>query len=386
MNSKSSLESSEYILLVDDELNNLAVLSALLTQQGYTVRRVLNGQKALNLVRSNEPPALVLLDIMMPEMDGYQVCQKMKSDEKTREISVIFLSALDDVNDKVKGFDVGGADYITKPFESLEVITRVQHQLGLRKLQQQIKIEAQLRESLLQEQENREFKQRIITTISHEYRTPLSIIMTSAGLLENYCDRENPKQQKHIQRIQQMVQHMSSLVNDVVLVNELEQEEIILQPVTLNLLKFCQTLISELQVARQVKHQINFSNQGHEFNGEWDERIVRQILSHLLSNAIKFSPPESQIDFKLVQAQDEIEFHIQDQGIGILKENRDKIFDLFYRGDNVGTIQGEGLGLSIVKKCVNLYGGNILLDTKINQGTTFIVKLPIPKIGWSDEN
>ena len=386
MNSKSSLESSEYILLVDDELNNLAVLSALLTQQGYTVRRVLNGQKALNLVRSNEPPALVLLDIMMPEMDGYQVCQKMKSDEKTREISVIFLSALDDVNDKVKGFDVGGADYITKPFESLEVLTRVQHQLGLRKLQQQIKIEAQLRESLLQEQENREFKQRIITTISHEYRTPLSIIMTSAGLLENYCDRENPKQQKHIQRIQQMVQHMSSLVNDVVLVNELEQEEIILQPVTLNLLKFCQTLISELQVARQVKHQINFSNQGHEFNGEWDERIVRQILSHLLSNAIKFSPPESQIDFKLVQAQDEIEFHIQDQGIGILKENRDKIFDLFYRGDNVGTIQGEGLGLSIVKKCVNLYGGNILLDTKINQGTTFIVKLPIPKIGWSDEN
>jgi two-component system sensor histidine kinase/response regulator len=381
MNSKSSLESSEYILLVDDELNNLAVLSALLTQQGYTVRRVLNGQKALNLVRSNEPPALVLLDIMMPEMDGYQVCQKMKSDEKTREIAVIFLSALDDVNNKVKGFEVGGADYITKPFESLEVITRVQHQLGLKKLQQQIKIEAQLRESLLQEQENREFKQRIITTISHEYRTPLSIIMTSAGLLENYCDRENPKQQKHIQRIQQMVQHMSSLVNDVVLVNELEQEEIILQPVTLNLLEFCQTLISELKVARQVKHQINFSNQGNEFNGEWDQRILRQILSHLLSNAIKFSPPESQIDFKLVQAQDEIEFHIQDQGIGILKENRDKIFDLFYRGDNVGTIQGEGLGLSIVKKCVNLYGGNILLETEINKGTIFIVKLPIPKIG-----
>ncbi|ERT03956.1 response regulator [Lyngbya aestuarii BL J] len=381
MNSKPSLESSEYILLVDDELNNLAVLSALLTQQGYTVRRVLNGQKALNLVRSNEPPALVLLDIMMPEMDGYQVCQKMKSDEKNREIAVIFLSALDDVNNKVKGFEVGGADYITKPFESLEVITRVQHQLGLRKLQQQIKIEAQLRESLLQEQENREFKRRIITTISHEYRTPLSIIMTSAGLLENYCDLENPKQQKHIQRIQQMVQHLSSLVNDVVLVNELEQEEIILQPVTLNLIEFCQTLISELKVARQVKHQINFSNQGNEFDGQWDERILRQILSHLLSNAIKFSPPESQIDFKLVQEQDKIEFHIQDQGIGILPENRDQIFDLFYRGDHVGTIQGEGLGLSIVNKCVNLYGGNILLETEINQGTTFIVKLPIPKIG-----
>ncbi|MGB3190807.1 MAG: hybrid sensor histidine kinase/response regulator [Limnoraphis sp.] len=381
MNSKPSLESSEYILLVDDELNNLAVLSALLIDQGYTVRRVLSGQKALDLMKSNQPPALVLLDIMMPEMDGYQVCQKMKSDEKTRGIAVIFLSALDDVKNKVKGFEVGGADYITKPFESLEVITRVQHQLGLRKLQQQIKIEAQLRESLLQEQENREFKRRIITTISHEYRTPLSIIMTSAGLLETYCDLENPKQQKHIQRIQQMVQHLSSLVNDVVFVNELEQDKIILQPVTLNLIEFCQTLISELKVARQVKHPINFSNQGNEFDGQWDERILRQILSHLLSNAIKFSPPESQLDFKLVQEQDKIEFHIQDQGIGILQENRDKIFDLFYRGDNVGTIQGEGLGLSIVKKCVNLYGGNIFFETEVNQGTTFIVKLPIPKIG-----
>jgi two-component system sensor histidine kinase/response regulator len=379
MNSIPYLEPSEYILLVDDELDNLTVLSALLAQQGYTVRRVLNGQKALNLLRSQEPPALVMLDIMMPEMDGYEVCKQIKRDEKTQDISVIFLSALDEVKNKVKGFEVGGSDYITKPFESLEVMARVENQLGLRKLKQHIKLESQLRQSLIKEKELTELKRRIITTISHEYRTPLSVILTSAELLEHYCDSENEKQQKHIKRIQQMVQHLSSLVNDVVLINEFEQDQVILKPITLNLIEFGKILISEIKLVRKVQQKINFSYQGHEFFGKWDERILRQMLSHLLSNAIKFSPADSEIDLKLVQQQDTIQFQVQDRGIGILAENQEKIFDPFYRGDNIGTIQGEGVGLAIVKKCVNLYGGQILLKTELNKGTIFIITLPIPK-------
>ena len=379
MNSIPYLEPSEYILLVDDELDNLTVLSALLAQQGYTVRRVLNGQKALNLLRSQEPPALVMLDIMMPEMDGYEVCKQIKRDEKTQDISVIFLSALDEVKNKVKGFEVGGSDYITKPFESLEVMARVENQLGLRKLKQHIKLESQLRQSLIKEKELTELKRRIITTISHEYRTPLSVILTSAELLEHYCDSENEKQQKHIKRIQQMVQHLSSLVNDVVLINEFEQDQVILKPITLNLIEFGKILISEIKLVRKVQQKINFSYQGHEFFGKWDERILRQMLSHLLSNAIKFSPADSEIDLKLVKQQDTIQFQVQDRGIGILAENQEKIFDPFYRGDNIGTIQGEGVGLAIVKKCVNLYGGQILLKTELNKGTIFIITLPIPK-------
>lgn len=379
MNSIPYLEPSEYILLVDDELDNLTVLSALLAQQGYTVRRVLNGQKALNLLRSQEPPALVMLDIMMHEMDGYEVCKQIKRDEKTQDISVIFLSALDEVKNKVKGFEVGGSDYITKPFESLEVMARVENQLGLRKLKQHIKLESQLRQSLIKEKELTELKRRIITTISHEYRTPLSVILTSAELLEHYCDSENEKQQKHIKRIQQMVQHLSSLVNDVVLINEFEQDQVILKPITLNLIEFGKILISEIKLVRKVQQKINFSYQGHEFFGKWDERILRQMLSHLLSNAIKFSPADSEIDLKLVQQQDTIQFQVQDRGIGILAENQEKIFDPFYRGDNIGTIQGEGVGLAIVKKCVNLYGGQILLKTELNKGTIFIITLPIPK-------
>jgi PAS domain S-box-containing protein len=125
------------ILLVDDTPNNLRLLSAMLTDQGYEVRRVINGQMALKTAQAN-PPDLILLDIKMPDMNGYEVCQHLKADPQTRDIPVIFISALDEVLDKVKAFAVGGVDYITKPFSEEEVFARVENILTIRKLQQQL--------------------------------------------------------------------------------------------------------------------------------------------------------------------------------------------------------------------------------------------------------
>lgn len=126
------------ILLVDDTPNNLRLLSAMLTEQGYEVRRVVNGQMALKTAQAN-PPDLMLLDIKMPDMNGYEVCQRLKADPETRDIPVIFISALDEVLDKMKAFAVGGVDYITKPFSEEEVFARVENILTIRKLQQQLK-------------------------------------------------------------------------------------------------------------------------------------------------------------------------------------------------------------------------------------------------------
>jgi PleD family two-component response regulator len=127
------------LLLVDDTPNNLRLLSAMLTEQGYEVRRVVNGQMALKTAQAN-PPDLILLDIKMPDMNGYEVCQRLKVDPVTRDIPVIFISALDEVLDKVKAFAVGGIDYITKPFSEEEVFARVENILTIRKLQQQVKV------------------------------------------------------------------------------------------------------------------------------------------------------------------------------------------------------------------------------------------------------
>ncbi|MBE9103450.1 response regulator, partial [Nostoc cf. edaphicum LEGE 07299] len=125
------------ILVVDDTPDNLRLLSAMLTQVGYEIRRVINGQTALKTAQA-APPDLILLDIMMPEMNGYEVCQHLKALEKTRDIPVIFISALDEVFDKVKAFAVGGVDYITKPFSEEEVFARVENNLTIRRLQKQL--------------------------------------------------------------------------------------------------------------------------------------------------------------------------------------------------------------------------------------------------------
>jgi PleD family two-component response regulator len=139
MNPSHSQPHRGNILLVDDTPNNLRLLSAMLTEQGYEVRRVVNGQMALKTAQAN-PPDLVLLDIKMPDMNGYEVCQRLKADVDTRDIPVIFISALDEVLDKMKAFAVGGVDYISKPFSEEEVFARVENILTIRKLQQQLKL------------------------------------------------------------------------------------------------------------------------------------------------------------------------------------------------------------------------------------------------------
>lgn len=144
------------ILIVDDHPNNLQVLSSLLSQEGYRVRKAPSGQFALKTVQS-ELPDLILLDIQMPQMDGYEVCAALKANPTTCNIPIVFLSAMDDVNDKVRAFSVGGADYITKPFQSLEVLARVKHQLTL---QQQHKQLVQQNHKLQQEMQERQRLER----------------------------------------------------------------------------------------------------------------------------------------------------------------------------------------------------------------------------------
>ena len=202
------------LLIVDDKIDNLRLLFTTLSQEGYEVRRVLSGKQALKAIEF-EPPDLILLDIKMPDMDGYEVCSRLKQNQNTREIPVIFLSALSEAIDKVKAFEVGGADYITKPFQLSEVIARIENQLKVKRLQQKIqdqnqdleaRVEARteelrqknrelieyqqkLSQALSKEKEISNFKSNIIKVINHEFRTPLTIIFASVELLERAIDQ-----------------------------------------------------------------------------------------------------------------------------------------------------------------------------------------------------
>lgn len=423
MNNHQAEATQAEIMVVDDTPTNLQLLSSILIEQGYQVRSMIDGLLALESALS-DPPDLILLDIIMPKIDGYDVCKQLKSNQKTQGVPVIFISALDETWDKVKAFAVGGADYITKPFQVEEVLARVENQLTLHKLQRQLieqnqllqqeirdrisaqaalealnqeletriqartvelrdyleqlrNLESQLREALDREKEVSDLKSRIIFTISHEYRTPLMTILSSVELLEKYRHRLNDSQQvKHFWRIQSAVKHMTNLVNDLLFINQAEFERLDFRPVLLNLVTFCQELVCPIQSTISAKHRLIFSSKRDWEPISGDPKILRQIITNLISNAIKYSPDGGTILVQLNGDKEKVILQIIDQGIGIPEEDQPKLFESFSRASNVGIIPGTGLGLSIVKSCVDLHGGKIHLESEVGVGTTFTITLP----------
>ena len=420
MNNSLNETSKGDILIVDDKIDNLRLLFTTLSGEGYEVRRMLSGRQALKAVEF-DPPDLILLDIKMPDIDGYEVCSLLKQNPQTAGIPVIFLSALSEAIDKVKAFEVGGADYITKPFQLSEVIARIDNQIKLKRLQNKIKEQNQLLHSLNQDlearvearteelkQKNQElieyqeklsraltrekeishFKSNIIKIINHEFRTPLTVIFASVEILERALNKLNKEQQENIfKRIQEAVKHLKFLFEEVLFFEKENIENINLDREEINLLDFAKSIVQEFNYNKRNEQIVRFESEGYFENFKWNQKILRQIITNLLSNAIKFSPENSTIDFKIVGNSKQVQFIIKDSGIGIPQTDRERLFDSFYRGDNVGNIGGTGLGLSIVKKCVDLYRGKIEFSSKVDVGSVFTVTLPLSEPIWdSTEN
>ncbi len=249
--------------------------------------------------------------------------------------------------------------------------------------------------ALQRERELGDLKSRFISMTSHEFRTPLTTIQSSAELLERYRDRlSEEKQLTHLHRIQTAVERMTQMLDDVLIIGKAESGKLEFQPTPIDVVQFCRHLVEDLQLTAKNQHKINFTHQGdctlaaqgtsEEGSGELshtlplvDEKLLRHILGNLLSNAIKYSPGNSSVQFNLTCFDDKAIFQIQDQGIGIPPEDLPRLFESFHRARNVGTIQGTGLGLAIVKQCVDLHKGEITVASEVGKGTTFTVTLPL---------
>lgn len=239
------------------------------------------------------------------------------------------------------------------------------------------RVEAEIHKALEKEKQLSELKSRFVTTTSHEFRTPLTTILSSTELLQDYgAIWSEEKKSQHFQRITSTVKYMTQLLNDVLLVSKAEVGKLEFKPAPLDLIQFCQNLVEEIQDSSQ-KHTITFMSQGDCTNACIDEKLLRHILSNLLSNAVKYSPQGDRVNFDLVCQQGEAVFRIQDRGIGIPVADQVELFNSFHRANNVGTIAGTGLGLAIVKKSVDLHGGNISFTSEVGVGTTFQVTLPL---------
>jgi two-component system, sensor histidine kinase and response regulator len=411
------------ILVVDDNADNLRLLSVMLSEQGYKVRKVIKGELTFDIAQLN-PPDLILLDIFMPTIDGFEVCRQLKTNPRTQAIPIIFLSASGEPLDKVKAFDVGGEDYITKPFAMSEVVVRIEHQLRLVRLQQQMQAQNQqlqaevadrlkaeaalqqinneleervqqrtaelthtnqqlnqlgqkLQQSLAQEQALNHFKSQIITTISHEYRTPMAIISSSTGILEDYFDQLSVDlRRKHLSRIQGAIQRILSLVDDVILFNKLEFEAFKPSRVCVDLPVVINSVVAEINRIHKTSHTILTHTDAACTQPTTDANLIHTIVTNLLTNAIKFSPAGSTLEITLNCTGDHFLIAIQDPGIGIPREEVSHIFDPFFRASNAGHVQGVGMGLALVKKCVDLLAGRIDVHSQVESGTTVTVLIP----------
>lgn len=252
--------------------------------------------------------------------------------------------------------------------------------IAFRDITQQQQAEVEIHKALVKEKELNELKSHFISTASHEFRTPLATILSSVDMLELYSHKWNEQRKiEHFHRIQTAAESMTQLLDDVLLVSKAEAGKLQFNPVSLNLLKFCSDLAEEMQLLAEAKHTISFVSQGECDNVCLDEKLLRHILSNLLSNAVKYSPLGGTIQFQLICNQIGVTFHITDQGIGIPPADKEQLFQSFYRASNVGTTPGTGLGLTIVKKSVDLHGGQINVTSEVGVGTTFTVIIPIQK-------
>ncbi len=246
----------------------------------------------------------------------------------------------------------------------------------VRDITERKRTEAEMQSALAKEKELSDLKSRFVTMASHEFRTPLTTILSSAELIQRYGSSwTQEKKERHLWRIQTSVKQMTQLLNDVLLIGQAEAGKLSFHPHSINLNQFCVDLVEEMQNTTD-KHAITFSSKLDCTWVKMDEKLLRHIFSNLLANAIKYTPQGGAIDFKLVSQQDEALFCLRDSGIGIPKSDRPKLFDSFHRASNVGVISGTGLGLAIVKKSVDLHGGSIAVESEIGTGTTFEVTLP----------
>ncbi len=230
---------------------------------------------------------------------------------------------------------------------------------------------------LLQEKELSDLKIQLFSMISHEFRTPLTVILSASQLLENGLKDAEQSSRKNLYRIQSSVKLMNQFLTDILILTRAESGNLSCRLEPLDIEAFCLNLVEDFQFINKNNTPIKFVSQGLMIRPYLDEKLLYSILSNLLLNAIKYSPTGAGISLILWKDSDRIVFQVRDHGIGIAEEDRGKIYEPFYRGQNVENIIGTGLGLAVVKKCVELHRGEIALDSQVDKGTSFTVKLPI---------
>jgi two-component system sensor histidine kinase/response regulator len=360
------------ILVVDDIQKNIQVVGGILNAAGFEVMPATSGAQAFERLKT-QLPDLILLDFMMPDVNGIEVCKQLKSNPATKKIPVIFLTASNEMEHLVQAFQVGAVDYVTKPFQADELLARVRTHLELKKAREALWHYSQRLHELNDE------KNEFLGIVAHDLRSPLSNIITSVNMVATDRKMERAQVDEFLGIIQTSAQHMLHLVENLMDVNAIEQGRMKIDIAPCELGELLRGVTSNYQTkARAKSQQLAISEGEGPLVAMADPHSTIQIFDNLVSNAIKYSPSGKRIDVRLLRRNGVIRCEVEDQGPGLTKDDLNKMFGKFARLSAKPTA-GEpstGLGLSIVKRMVEAGGGKVWCESQPGQGAKFIVELP----------
>ncbi len=351
------------VLIVDDITKNLQVVGTILRQAGYAVTPATSGAEALEGLREHLPD-LILLDLMMPEMDGLEVCRRLKADPLMRPIPVIFLTASNEMEHLVSGFEVGAVDYVTKPFNAPELLARVRTHLELKHARQQLR-------------EMNEEKNEFMGIAAHDLRSPLNAVKGYTEMMREDPAMEQQERAGLLDRIHDATTRMVDMVQNLLDANRIERGEMRLNlaPTELSALV---ASVTEAQRPRAAAKQqtIHLEIEAASVTVPVDPNVMVQVLENLVSNAVKYSPPGKNIFVRLKTRAQGARVEVQDEGPGLSAEDQKKLFGKFARlsAKPTGGEHSTGLGLSIVKKMVEAMNGKVWCESEPGGGATFIVE------------
>ena len=371
---------SPKILIVDDEPINLQILGTFLEKEKFDVSFATSGIRSLELMEQYLPD-LILLDVMMPEMDGFEVSKIIRKKWGNESPPIIFLTARAQSEDVIEGFSSGGVDYITKPFVHQELLIRIKTHLEIRENRKRLEKQKKALENLSNE------KTELLSIAAHDIKNPISGISgCSKAILDALQESENESylennEKELLQIINHTAQRVMEIVHSVLELQDIDSEKFSLNPSAASVKQLAKEVISLNQYhAQRKKIKVHFHDTEEDLWLRMDLSCMREVLDNLLSNAIKYSMPEAEIHFfvNIETNKKGVTFSIKDQGPGLTEKDKTKLFLKFQKlsARPTGGESSTGLGLAICKRIVELHHGKIWAENNKGGGSTFFAFIP----------
>lgn len=349
------------ILVVDDDLNNFKVIEILLLRDGYALDYAANGSEALNYLVDNQPD-LILLDVMMPEVNGIEVCRQVKQSPCWKHIPIIMVTALNEKEDLSRCIEAGADDFVGKPVNGIELRARVRSMLRIKRQYDALQSTLQLQEDMS-------------NMIVHDLRNPLTTILLASSILQ--AGELQPKQRRKAEQITIAGQQLQALIDSLLLMAKLESGNLVLDRIETDVCKIAALVISDFEAIAAQKNIELISQLSEPTGTVWvDVPVFRRVLDNLLSNAIKFSPSSSQVTLRIdYPPQLQVRIQVRDSGPGVSEELRQSIFEKYEIGQLVKEVPQTGLGLAFCKMAIAAHDGKIFVENDELKGAVFTIEL-----------